>query len=277
MKLNSIITSSMYMLLVTASVALSLEGTGIIYLERCWWTNERDGIWLVDFESGEYTQIWGVNDCASLTIGAPQLSPDGKRIAFNKDGRLFIMNNDGTNLKDVCAMSNPGTMPWSWDRGGIWWFEPTFEPPDSAVLLYRYTVAGGAKQMMLDLRQHGVTISPFHRKKGGHYHSSIDGKKVWMRIGAQTATDTGNLAFTWNDDFSKFTYSVLSAHGHGEGITLDGRYILLGTGFFDASDLGFKAGPYHRSYMTVEHADVTVQGPTLKFPTPHNEEQGNPR
>jgi Leucine-rich repeat (LRR) protein len=72
-------------------------------------------------------QIFRINADGSgrtqLTVGEegaidPALSPDGKRIAFVSDARLYVMNSDGTGRKSLADRADTATVAPSWSPDG---------------------------------------------------------------------------------------------------------------------------------------------------------------
>lgn len=75
-------------------------------------TDSEPGLWMVDADGGGLTSL-GVVDGRD-----PDWSPSGDKIAFGKDGSIWIMNPDGTDVEEIV----PGTANSSpaWSPDGEW-------------------------------------------------------------------------------------------------------------------------------------------------------------
>jgi hypothetical protein len=202
--------ASLLYLLVLSSSALAANGS-VLYT---YWRDDHtpsattDGVWRCDFATGSKIQIYGKNDGANVKSTSPYavFSPDGSRIAFFRSGRLYICNNDGSDLKEVASsLRQPNRdNPFSWNTGGIFWHQDG--------IIYRCVPSTG-------------NVTNFAIKSGHdggmhqRYFASFDGRKVWMRD-PSTVVD-------FNADFSSFTKKAWGDdHGHGDGMTMDGELVL---------------------------------------------------
>jgi serine/threonine protein kinase/Tol biopolymer transport system component len=80
----------------------------------------RRGIW--KYANGTATELWG--DATVDRVGAPSISPDGRRIAFTVERRgatqLYAVDNDGQNPKEVTAtLAFAGNLAWAPDSQSI--------------------------------------------------------------------------------------------------------------------------------------------------------------
>jgi serine/threonine protein kinase/Tol biopolymer transport system component len=80
----------------------------------------RRGIW--KYANGTATELWG--DATVDRVGAPSISPDGRRIAFTAERRgatqLYAVDNDGQNPKEVTAtLAFAGNLAWAPDSQSI--------------------------------------------------------------------------------------------------------------------------------------------------------------
>jgi Tol biopolymer transport system component len=81
-------------------------------------------VWSVDADGGETSHLYR-SECCISDWGAPVWSPDGRCIAFfvellllrgagthGVDDGTFVMNADGTNLRQVKTLSSSGGPAW---------------------------------------------------------------------------------------------------------------------------------------------------------------------
>ncbi|HEY0320053.1 MAG TPA: S8 family serine peptidase [Pyrinomonadaceae bacterium] len=73
-----------------------------------------DQIFVMNADGTNLSMLTGVPSSYCIM---PEWSPDGKKIAFTKDGHLHIMNEDGSNLKQITNSSSPDFNP-SWSPDG---------------------------------------------------------------------------------------------------------------------------------------------------------------
>ena len=109
---------------VTPSASGPRFGSGyILYVST---GGARRGIW--KYANGIATELWG--DAGVDRVGAPTISPDGRRVAFTVERRgatqLYAIDNDGRNLKAVTRTVAFGVIPpglpirsHSWGRSRI--------------------------------------------------------------------------------------------------------------------------------------------------------------
>ncbi|MBD3419653.1 MAG: hypothetical protein GF398_05985 [Chitinivibrionales bacterium] len=233
----------------------------------------QDGLWLAK-NPGGLKQLLGTNDSTTI-IKTADFSPDGKRIAYLKtDGVLRIMNNDGKNIVDHIPMRADDESHITWTTVGIYFQRGKY--------VYRYIPETGIKDTIASLPNGDV-----HR-----LFVSRDGRRAWIRIG-QTQTvcendpictyELENLAenknynppqmfgypyITWNADISDYTLRLFAGHGHGAGITGDGKYVMLNTGFYlpanvDKNTLeqvgGGSWGQAHQTWLSIDHETYAMK------------------
>ena len=88
------------------------DSSGEVDIWEATHTNE-DGIWWMadEFKLRQVTDDRDVE-------GSLQLSPNGSHVAYTKGSNLFVMDNDGTDHRQVAAMWSPARFDWSPD--GKW-------------------------------------------------------------------------------------------------------------------------------------------------------------
>ncbi|MBD3421606.1 MAG: hypothetical protein GF398_15935 [Chitinivibrionales bacterium] len=228
----------------------AFDGTAISYFYRDYGNNNR-GVWLYDMSADTFSQVYKAAAGNTIIQNRPLFSPDGKKIAWiNGADELIIVNNDGSDAQVVrtnCGI-RADSFGWSWNLAGIWWVGAFPDTPDSAVYLYRFDPITKTATIAFDFAKDQDTgaVGTFAKIKGGHYFASHDGTKAWCRVGIMDSSfyhpdapyksvDWAHIIMQWSPDFSSVTLGFETMWGHGEGIQLDGEFILLNNGYGDAS------------------------------------------
>jgi Tol biopolymer transport system component len=86
------------------------------YLVYIAWNGGKEGIWKL--AHGATTELW--SDSHARVVGAPAIAPNGRRIAFSIEDptrtRLYVMNNDGTDVRILTAsLKLRGSPAWAPD------------------------------------------------------------------------------------------------------------------------------------------------------------------
>lgn len=126
----------------TGSLSIAPDGTRAIFS----YTSEKDPATLVDLTTGTTTTFEG-------QISQAMFSPDGRRIAFVRDGLVYVMKADGTNqhrVTDAPGPSNYNIRAWSKDNCHIL-FDPELDRVDETG---NYA---GNRVWIVDTRTHAIT------------------------------------------------------------------------------------------------------------------------
>ena len=140
--------------------------------ERPQWSSSYEAIVFEDLQGGISLIDLATRKVRQLTNSGrkPIWAPDGRRISFIDNGRLIIINADGTERKEVATVTQSGSDPA--------WF------PDGSRILYNFYPSGGAREMhIVDLAEGTNTIIGL----GEHPALSPDGKRVAAILQFRTA------------------------------------------------------------------------------------------
>lgn len=204
------------------------------------------GIVLSHYPSGARTRVY------SETVGTVVFSPDGKRIAFTKENELYIMNNDGTDLRETgvtqvgcntCSYGFARTFKWTtngifWGRDGrIYRYIPEVETTTVvATLTDKLTPCDPSRYLLCDKGEYRCCDT----KTQGLFDAwcSGDGRKWWI-LDAYDANIEGYRCccaggrgakpfIVFNEDFSDWkVMGYGTPWGHGQGMTIDGWTVMI--------------------------------------------------
>jgi hypothetical protein len=186
---------------------------------------EGGGVWLGNSASGECRLLWG--ERGKMVDGA-WFHPNGKSIAFSFGGKLYIMNNDGTDPRryDPGEHWPPERDLWQYTENGVFWFKDTTQE------LYRFDPASKVT------RRIPIAIESAPRSQ---LRLSNDGTRGFI-IQYTPNICGGNKAITSSTAFDAFSaYTIAPAEGevppyiqacdgpwgHGNCVTPDGEYVLM--------------------------------------------------
>ncbi len=186
---------------------------------------EGGGVWLGNSASGECNLLWG--ERGKMVDGA-WFHPDGKTIAFSYGGKLYIMNNDGTDPRqyDPGEHWTPERDLWQYTENGVFWFKDTTKE------LYRFDPA------TQQTRRIPIAIETAPRTQ---LRLSNDATRGFI-IQHTPKICGGNKAITASTAFESYAAYTLAPcdeevppyiqacdgpWGHGNGITPDGEYVLM--------------------------------------------------
>ena len=187
------------------------------------------GLYRVSGQDGTTKQL--INKTGTSAV----FSPDGGKIAMARNGQLFIMYNDGTGSGDRAVYTGPcGPLKhFEWNTTGIFWC--------TRDTLFRFDPASKTATI---LRIFKNTVWE-QSKEGSDYYSGIDGKNAFVNI--PLFVDDGDRVHNhhafmrFSDDFSTQEMNSLFLWGHGNVMSLDGRYFFP-IPFYDNSPVyGFKS------------------------------------
>ncbi|MBD3240027.1 MAG: hypothetical protein GF331_05530 [Chitinivibrionales bacterium] len=233
--------------------ALGLDATGLFWYKR---NSGGSGIWLSDLSSGNTTRIW--ND--GVANGA-RFSPCGRFIAFGYNGALYVMKNDGSEVRELTGGFNPDRGEFAYTYNGIFWAAK----PD----VYRYDFDADARTR---LRQ----FTNCKDTPGKGYFGSLDGRRAWIYFDIIPENNPdrnghGDMAFVeYSADFSTMETVPKPGVGYGHMLTMDGAYVIIGSG----------GEPVYRLLdFTETYIDSTVDPPQLRpventYPSEHPQDKG---
>jgi dipeptidyl aminopeptidase/acylaminoacyl peptidase len=106
----------------------------------------------------------------------PRWSPDGKRIAFNRHGNIFVMWANGTNVHQVTTFGRSYQPAWS---------------PGGRRLVFVHQATKGASGDLWVVRATGGT--PTRLTQDGAHHCDGNSHPVWSPLGGRIAYEQGVL------------------------------------------------------------------------------------
>ncbi len=146
-----------------------------------------------------------------LVPGNPAFSPDGRTIAFNGDGRLYVMRPDGSRISRL-SVNYAGSAAWSPDGTRIVYEGPGVPGPHGAdAWIIRADGTGRGRRLGPDMHEpswspDGRTIAFSRRLKGGFDLFVIrpDGSGL---VRLTRASFPYPLASTWSPDGTKIAFA----------------------------------------------------------------------
>lgn len=223
------------------------------------------GIWLSDLATGGNTRLY------DRAVTGSCFSPDGRDIAFVVNDSLYIMRNDGTDIRGVIG----GNQWWTgyrelfavnvlrWTTRGIFWVADNH--------LFRYLTTENRVDTVLELTRIGNVCEqgmvpvgetdPGGTVEKSIIHMSSDGSRMWTDFTLSPASyDNVHVSANqqwWLDDkgetvdvldcnihrrgvhafvqfapdYSRFDVVWDSQWGHGDAFTADGHCMLVGFGY----------------------------------------------
>ena len=151
------------------SLLFSSDGSRLFYItdsggEMDIWEathTQEDGIWWMAKEF-KLRQVTNDRDVE----GQLQLSPNGSHIAYNKGSNLFVMDDDGTDHRQVAKMWSPSSFDWAPDGK---WLTYATQDDDYNSDIFLVPIDG--------------TREPFNLSR----HPDLDGSPVWSGDGKRIA------------------------------------------------------------------------------------------
>jgi hypothetical protein len=208
-----------------------------------------EGLWLSNLATGQVKRI-------RQNVSACSFSPDGKQIAYVSGGKLYIINNDGTNEEKMPDGQEWATDGWSgsdlrWTERGIFWIAND--------KLVRFIASTKKIETVVKLQDVGYicdqsmkTAGTSGTIKGGAFVMSTDGLRYWARYAQAPSTSNysvsnwqkangggGGLSCATSNNrgvhyFAQFspdysTYDIVwdSQWGHGYFMTAGGSLMLV--------------------------------------------------
>jgi Tol biopolymer transport system component len=201
------------------------------------------GMKIYDLESGTFTFL-------DIDGSSPHLSPDGNKIVFfsYKDGQLYTMNSDRTDLKRITHDNNS--------------YSSAYFTPDGNRIITSYG------NSLYSMNTDGSDMKAIFTDKNGFYFKfSPDGSKIGYITNSQSDTNSNNLdVYTVNIDGSnkKFITNITPNYSSEQEIFIwspDGKQIA----FVNELDLytinsdGTSQKRLTNDYLGYTH-DIGVQG-----------------
>lgn len=170
-------------------------------------SSTQDGIWIVDSETDDGTQVWGAAENGNIQFC--RFSPDGRRIAFQRNNNLYIMNNDGSGVRQVTTETfSPDRTTFSYTTNGIFWCQ------------------GGKVRRLVEETGQVSEIYDFGKVTKGIW-TSRDGTRLFSWVEEIDVDSVGkNPYLTFSPDFSTVDKLLKRLWGHGNLVTGDGQYLL---------------------------------------------------
>ncbi len=146
----------------------------------------------------------------SINSGAPNFSPNGKKIVFIRDGNLWIMDDDGDNQKKITKFSEDsslGNACWSTDGKTLIFAYKTDDKNKTGFDIFRISISGTSLQRLTKGKENEIdpAISPdgqtiiFSKEKKSGYELVMmkpNGKdqKIFLPV------KDGGIQTTWAPD-----------------------------------------------------------------------------
>lgn len=220
--------------LLSVGTVAAFDGVGLFSYK---WTSStlqgNEGVVICDFSTGDTTKLWGKNGSGSVTAAA--FSLDGTEIIFSHNGKMYIMDNDGSRARSL-PLSGPCNPDHSlcWTTNGVFWV--------GGGSIWRYVMETNE---LTELHHWDDLISG--STKG--YWSSRDGRKgwCWAELDDGTPEDThGDQAFiTFAPDWTVSNELRAPIWGHGNYMSFSGETLL-----FDKWSMA------HQNIQYVRHSDA---------------------
>lgn len=204
------------------------------------------GIVLSHFPSGNSKRVY------SETVGTVVFSPDGKRIAFTKENELYIMNNDGSDIRETgitevgCNTCSYGfSRTFKWTTNGMFWGNDgqifRYLPGNDtatvvATLTDKLTECNPSRYLLCDKGEYRCCDT----ETQGLFDAwcSGDGRKWWIldaydaNIEGYRCCSAGGRGakpfIVFNDDFTDWkVMGYGTPWGHGQGMTIDGWTVMI--------------------------------------------------
>lgn len=183
------------------------------------------GVWLSHHPTGTLSRIY------ERRVRFADISPDGRQVLVVVRDSLYVMNNDGSEIRGVLGGGGFGDKACPlWTTRGIFWL--------SGNRIHRLDPSSGEQATVLDLARYGPACS----SDRSFYYGSRDGLRVWTRsdyeapgidsiyCGCRGYSRGGHAYIQFSSDFTSHTALWRSEWGHGNGMTADGHLFLVQLG-----------------------------------------------
>ncbi len=200
------------------------------------WTNLRaNELFFFDHLSNTKVDLYqGSSKCR-----APVISPDGTRVAWTENNRLWVINGDGTGAEEICGCTterNKGRTELTWTEKGIMWAEPNSDimlaDPDAGTCRKVFGYNDGTKVPQW-------------------FGASADGRTLMVWQHGEGADSDYDPLITMNADLTGGSKEWVDIWGHGWFITRDGAHVLINAW---SSSRGRTCGAQHRVFVVYETA-----------------------
>lgn len=200
------------------------------------WTNlKQNELFFFDHHSNTKTDLYqGSSKCR-----APVISPDGKRLAWTENNKLWTIKSDGTGRKEICACRterSKGRTELTWTEKGIMWADI-----ESNIIL-----ADPDKQSSRKVFGYndGTVVPQW-------FGADADGRTVMVWQHGQGSNGDYDPLIQLNADLTGGSKEWVDIWGHGWFISRDGAHVLINAW---SNSRGRNCGAQHRVFIVYETA-----------------------